>query len=376
MALYGAGRHTQWLLENALTPEDARAIAVILDDEPRERPPIAGIRISHPSREDPSGFGVVVVSSESIESMLQQRAIAWARQAPDASRPRVMCIYERLPRGPYNASHDDMFARLADAPASELSEMDAGEFSVVHRIPAAPPRAPGQPLPVPPEGMRAGYNGPNYLESGKRAATAILEAVRRHHSGLSPRDILDWGSSSGRVLRHFPDVVPGSRCWGCDIDAWTINWAAANLVPPLKFFRSTTTPALPFASASFDLIYAISVFTHLSDNFDTWLLELRRLLRPGGFLFVTINDEHVWERLAAEPTSAAALRCPRLDFSIPLTDDFVTHGLGPHAQSFWHTSGIRRRWSFAFDVLEITPRLIDRGQTGVVLRKTAGAGEA
>ncbi len=116
----------------------------------------------------------------------------------------------------------------------------------------------------------------------------------------------------------------------------------------------------------------ISIFTHLSDNFDTWLLELRRVLRPGGFLFATINDENVWQRFADEPNNPGALRCPRLDFSRPMEDDFVTHGLGAHAQSFWHTRGVRRRWSFAFDILEITPGAVDRGQTAVVMRKPAG----
>lgn len=370
IAIYGAGRHTRWLLEQVRSLDGGPQISVIIDDEPRSRESIAGVEVRRPAEADPSSVGVVVISSESIESHLAQRASLWAERSPAPSRPVIIRLYDRLPPGPYDASHDEMFTRLADAPDDALSEADVGDFAVVKKIAAARARIHGAPLPVPPVGVRSGYDGDGYLKSGEKVARTILDSVARHSAAATPpRDILDWGCSSGRVLRHFVDLVPGSRCWGCDIDPWTINWAAGHLSPPLSFFRSTTVPSLPLESASFDLIYAISIFTHLSDNFDTWLMELRRVLRPGGFLFATINDEHVWQRFGDEPTNPSALRCPRLDFSRPLEDDFVTHGLGPHAQSFWHSRGVRRRWSFAFDVLEITPRAVDRGQTAVVLRR-------
>jgi len=54
-----------------------------------------------------------------------------------------------------------------------------------------------------------------------------------------------------------------------------------------------TQPPLPFPDNSFDLIYAVSVFTHLSEEHQrTWLPELRRVLRPGGrLLLVDIGGE-------------------------------------------------------------------------------------
>jgi SAM-dependent methyltransferase len=44
----------------------------------------------------------------------------------------------------------------------------------------------------------------------------------------------------------------------------------------------------PYADDSFDLVYAISVFTHLTQDVAVaWAAEMRRVLRPGGMFFFT-----------------------------------------------------------------------------------------
>ena len=55
---------------------------------------------------------------------------------------------------------------------------------------------------------------------------------------------------------------------------------------------NTILPYLPFEDRYFDVIYAGSVFTHIDDFAQTWFLELRRVLRAGGTLYVTIHDRH------------------------------------------------------------------------------------
>jgi SAM-dependent methyltransferase len=49
-------------------------------------------------------------------------------------------------------------------------------------------------------------------------------------------------------------------------------------------------PPLPFAEDnSFDLVYAFSVFTHIpAEHQEAWLLEMKRILKPGGFLVCTV----------------------------------------------------------------------------------------
>ena len=54
-------------------------------------------------------------------------------------------------------------------------------------------------------------------------------------------------------------------------------------------------------SGSFGLIYALSVFSHLSEPLQrAWVAEFRRLLRPGGLLVLSVLGRQVQERLTAE----------------------------------------------------------------------------
>jgi hypothetical protein len=49
----------------------------------------------------------------------------------------------------------------------------------------------------------------------------------------------------------------------------------------------------------FDLVYALSVFTHLdATGQGFWITELSRVLKPGGFLFITTHGESYRPRLA------------------------------------------------------------------------------
>jgi hypothetical protein len=39
------------------------------------------------------------------------------------------------------------------------------------------------------------------------------------------------------------------------------------------------------------------VFTHIDDLADAWLLELKRILRPGGRLYITVLDKNSLQSL-------------------------------------------------------------------------------
>ncbi|MBS2024304.1 MAG: class I SAM-dependent methyltransferase, partial [Deltaproteobacteria bacterium] len=75
---------------------------------------------------------------------------------------------------------------------------------------------------------------------------------------------------------------------GTDIDPQAIAWCQRHL----SYARTLVNPhlpPLPFDAASFDAIYAISVFTHLNEEMQLqWLAELRRVLTPEGVLLVTL----------------------------------------------------------------------------------------
>ena len=113
--------------------------------------------------------------------------------------------------------------------------------------------------------------------------------------------------------------------------------------------------------------WSISIFTHIDANIDTWLMELRRITAPDGLVLVTIHDEHTWARCAREPDLYLTRHWPG-DFQEPLTDDFRSTGRGPGSQTFWHSDGVRRRWSQFFEIVDMRPGLVSGTQTGVLMR--------
>jgi SAM-dependent methyltransferase len=107
---------------------------------------------------------------------------------------------------------------------------------------------------------------------------------------------LDFGGATGRVSRHMTRH-PRREVWLCDINVNWIAWIDQFFNRPVRAFQNRIQPSLPIEDRYFDLISAFSVFTHLDQDEMPWLLELRRILRPGGYLYLTVLDENVWDRL-------------------------------------------------------------------------------
>ena len=119
----------------------------------------------------------------------------------------------------------------------------------------------------------------------------------------SGKRVLDFGCGAGRVLRHFVPEASEAEFWGCDIDAPSVAWINANLAPPLRAFVNEEQPPLPHSDDSFDLVYAFSVFSHLTDSWSAWLLELHRVLAPEGVLIASFLGAGMVEAVAGEPWS-------------------------------------------------------------------------
>lgn len=156
---------------------------------------------------------------------------------------------------------------------------------------AASPRQAELPLP-PPDliHMVAGTEDPDwFLESGGRAVDAIRINLERHGYRIEDaRAVLDFGCGSGRVLRHWA-ALDGPAFHGTDYNPVLVDWCASNL-PFAQCQVNTLTPILTYDDDTFDLIYALSVFTHLPEVDQLlWMDELHRVLRPGGLLILTTH---------------------------------------------------------------------------------------
>jgi SAM-dependent methyltransferase len=142
----------------------------------------------------------------------------------------------------------------------------------------------------PPEDVHAMARGPLSAGGGLYEADMILSALESAGVRIDEvRDALDFGCSSGRVVRVLAAAYP-EICWrGCDPNAGAIAWASAAL-PGIGFFRSGDEPPLELAGESLDLVCAISIWSHFEPGLGLrWFEEMHRLLRPGGHLVATTH---------------------------------------------------------------------------------------
>jgi SAM-dependent methyltransferase len=139
-----------------------------------------------------------------------------------------------------------------------------------------------------------------YDRIGRGCHDQILRMLPEGWS-LTGRRALDFGCGAGRTLRHFLDRADETELWGSEIDEPSVEWVRAVLSPPVHVVLSPELPPLPNPDGHFDLIWAISVFTHLTDAWSRWLLELHRLLADDGLLIVTTMGAGLSEQLSAGP---------------------------------------------------------------------------
>jgi len=137
-----------------------------------------------------------------------------------------------------------------------------------------------------------------YHDSGMLHARLVADVVREHLAAASLR-ICEWGCGPGRVIRHLRSAL-GDReveLFGADFNPASVAWCAVH-IPGVEFRRNGLDPPLPFESGSFDALYALSVFTHLSaEGHPRWIDELFRVVRPSGIVIFTTHGDACADRL-------------------------------------------------------------------------------
>lgn len=237
------------------------------------------------------------------------------------------------------------------------------------------PKASAADIPLPEtEHLRHGRPEEAYIARGEKHYNQMIDRLGAHGWKLPAQGrVLDFGCASGRVTRWFLDFArSGGEVWGVDLDAAFIFWCQKMMSPPFNFAVNTTQPHLPFEDRHFDLIFALSIFTHTDDLADAWLLELRRILAPGGKMWLTFNDTHSIKILERD--------LQRLDDWKEYDTHVKSKGIhydnyqvvsvanAPHARVYYNRKFLIEKLSHWFDVLEV----VDEGlayQTAYVLER-------
>lgn len=218
-----------------------------------------------------------------------------------------------------------------------------------------------------------------FVTQGTAMAQALCDAVRTYTGRpIERQKVLDFGCGVGRValpMRHFcrkPDVC-------VDVDPRAIRYLRGQL-PDTRCRVTQFDPPLPFDDDTFGVVFSVSIWTHLNaESSDAWLAEITRILKPGGYAFLTTSNYAVLKLRRQHPVSAEMgwadvtddqLRDQGFVFipggSAPGTG---TYGLSSHDPDF-----IRRDWARFMDVVDIVPGGILGAQDINVLRKRGGAG--
>ncbi len=190
--------------------------------------------------------------------------------------------------------------------------------------------------------------------------TAALSTVGRELSGFG--QILDFGCGCGRTLVWLRECGP--QLFGCDLHEQCIDWCKRNL--NFGDFRTNDVcPPLAFDDGAFDLIYAISVFTHLDeqDQFH-WLRELERVTRPGAIVLLSVHGRSAHDVL--DPAEKQQLE----QSGILVKEAHALWGVfAKYFNTYHQESYVRERWSDYFDVRGYLPRGMNNHQDLVVLER-------
>lgn len=122
--------------------------------------------------------------------------------------------------------------------------------------------------------------------------TQWLINLFKKYKTLKSLNILDWGCGPGRIIRHLPSFIDNScSLYGTDYNEKYIKWCRKN-ISGISFSQNHLFPPMDYEDNFFDIIYGISIFTHLSEEMHhKWFNELMRILKPGGVLLLTLHGD-------------------------------------------------------------------------------------
>lgn len=192
-------------------------------------------------------------------------------------------------------------------------------------------------VPLPPRSLRAGgrhfASDEAFVSGGRRGVLLLIDRARLDVTST----VLDVGCGAGRLAIGIVEVVgPVAAYFGLDVRSDVIDWDRRFLTrrhPWLRFEHIDVTneryntrgrqPAtgfvLPFGPGWFDIVYAYSVFSHMTgEDAAAYLGEFRRVLRPAGVAVLTAFVENDVPDETINPTDygpiawEGALHCVRL----------------------------------------------------------------
>jgi ubiquinone/menaquinone biosynthesis C-methylase UbiE len=154
--------------------------------------------------------------------------------------------------------------------------------------------------------------GIDFGEIGQRQVRLKLVKALGGLDGRRFGDALEIGSGTGYFSLNLVQLGIVERLTATDISPGMLKRLAAT-ADALGVAGVTTVATeaeqLPFADASFDLVFGHAVLHHIPDLARAFA-EFRRVLRPGGMIAFAGEPSRYGDRLAALPKRAGILAAP------------------------------------------------------------------
>jgi len=197
--------------------------------------------------------------------------------------------------------------------------------------------------------------------------------------------ILDFGCGCGRMIRFLSRQPEYWSAHGCDVKPGNADWCSANL-PGAKFTRNAVLPPLPYRDGTFDLVFSLSIFTHLAEkNANLWLEEIHRVLAPQGVFLATTSGLRVLEttrdsalhqemfKVNRQRTEELIAELPDRKFIFLPYDQGILEAADAgeeYGNTFIHPSYLQQHWGGrGFEVLRHIPAGLRGWQDVVVLQR-------
>ncbi len=234
--------------------------------------------------------------------------------------------------------------------------------------------------PLPPTNIREGYYGPHhysYWASGLRHMQMLMDSAKRND--VNVKRYLDFGCATGRVIRHFAVQEPQIETYGSDLNRHHVEWVNTHLPGNVTAFMNRSIPSLPLPDSYLDLVSAYSVFTHIEAFETSWLMELRRIMKPGAIAWITLQSHHTWLDIEESWPLYGALKnhkdFPGLADREPMTEDRRVfrwrNNRSYSSHVFYSLDYIHRVWGRIFEIAEFHRRH-PGFQDVVILKNTKG----
>ena len=224
--------------------------------------------------------------------------------------------------------------------------------------------------PVPPDILRRRVHGDAdlhaFLHVGRALSGDITRFIPTEIAHNPNSRILDFGCGCGRVALFLHKSLAGAL-YGTDIDQEAIAWCTNHLSDLASFSSNLPLPPLKFDNSYFDLVYSISIFTHLPEDMQmSWLKELSRVTKIGGYALITVHGKYMFPAYRLSEHELSKFKESGFYYS----EAGETEGLPSFYGSTIHSDKyIKSKWSKFFEIREIVRGGANGHQDVVICRR-------